>query len=59
LDVRLYYLQRTGSNVEQLLGASVAALTAAIAWPAFAIIVTRSTKSIPARDRALVTLHAG
>jgi hypothetical protein len=45
---RLAYLHRTTDNLEQLLGASVTALTFLIAWAAFAIILTttRTTKRI-------------
>jgi RNA polymerase sigma-70 factor (ECF subfamily) len=45
---RLTYLHRTTDNLEQLLGASVTALTFLIAWAAFAIILTttRTAKSI-------------
>ena len=45
---RLAYLHRTTDNLEQLLDASVTALTFLIAWAAFAIILTiiRATKRI-------------
>jgi RNA polymerase sigma-70 factor, ECF subfamily len=46
--LRLAYLHRTSDNLEQLLGASVAALTFFITWVGFAVIliVTRTAKSI-------------
>jgi hypothetical protein len=45
---RLAYLHRSTDNLEQLLAASVTALTFLIAWVSFAIIliVTRTAKSI-------------
>ena len=45
---RLAYLHETTDDLERLLGASVAALTALIAWAAFAIVViiTRTARSI-------------